>query len=84
MLRNQRVHEYLTYGMPLTVDRPEGRRTRTIRFFDFDHPEGGLNEFVVTTQFRVRRGRRDVAARRTMSVWSYPTWFCSSTASPWW
>ena len=57
MLRNQRVHEYLTYGMPLTVDRPEGRRTRTIRFFDFDHPEGGLNEFVVTTQFRVRRGR---------------------------
>ncbi len=56
MTRNQRVHEYLTYGMPLTVDRPEGRRTRTIRFFDFDHPEGGLNEFVVTIQFRVRRG----------------------------
>ena len=27
-----------------------------MRFFDFDHPEGGLNEFVVTTQFRVRRG----------------------------
>ena len=56
MARNQRVHEYLTYGMPLTVDMPQGRDTRIVRFFDFDHPEGGLNEFVVTTQFRVRRG----------------------------
>ena len=36
--------------------RPRGRDTRTVRFFDFDHPESGLNEFVVTTQFRVRRG----------------------------
>ena len=54
--RNQRVHEYLIYGIPLTVDTPQGRDTRTVRFFDFDHPEGGLNEFVVTTQFRVRRG----------------------------
>ena len=53
--RNQRVHEYLTYGMPLTVDSARGRETRTVRFFDFDHPASGLNEFVVTTQFRVRR-----------------------------
>ena len=56
MARNQAVHEYLTYGMPLTVDGPRGRDTRTVRFFDFDHPDNGLNEFVVTTQFRVRRG----------------------------
>ena len=56
MARNQAVHEYLTYGMPLTVDTARGRDTRTVRFFDFEHPEGGLNEFVVTTQFRVRRG----------------------------
>ena len=56
MARNQAVHEYLTYGMPLTVDGPRGRDTRTVRFFDFDHSEGGLNEFVVTTQLRVRRG----------------------------
>ena len=53
MARNQAVHEYLTYGMPLAVDSTRGRETRTVRFFD--HPEGGLNEFVVTTQFRVRR-----------------------------
>ena len=56
MAHNQRVHEYLTYGMPLTVDTPQGRGTRIVRFFDFDHADGGLNEFVVTTQFRVRRG----------------------------
>ena len=56
MARNQAVHEYLTYGMPLTVDGLRGRDIRTVRFFDFEHPEGGLNEFVVTTQFRVRRG----------------------------
>ena len=54
--RNQAVHEYLTYGMPLTVDGPRGRDTRTVRFFDFEHPDTGLNEFLVTTQFRVRRG----------------------------
>ena len=56
LARNQAVHEYLTYGMPLTVDGPRGRNTRTVRFFDFDHPESGLNQFLVTTQFRVRRG----------------------------
>ena len=54
--RNQRIHEYLTYGMPLTVDGLRGRDSRTVRFFDFNHPEGRLNEFVVATQFRVRRG----------------------------
>ena len=56
MARNQRVHEYVTYGIPLAVDTPRGRETRIARFFDFEHPESGLNEFVVTTQFRVRRG----------------------------
>ena len=55
MARNQAVHEYLTYGMLLMVEGPRGRDTRTVRFFDFDHPEDGLNDYVVTTQFRVRR-----------------------------
>ena len=54
MARNQAVAEYLTYGMPLEVESPRGRRTRIARFFD--HPESGGNEYVVTTQFRVRRG----------------------------
>ena len=56
MARNQAVHEYLTFGLPLTVNTAHGQDSRNVRFFDFDHPEGGLNEFVVTTQFRVRRG----------------------------
>ena len=54
--RNQKIHEYLTFGLPLTVNTQRGQDTRNVRFFNFDHSEGGLNEFVVTTQFRVRRG----------------------------
>ena len=54
--RNQRVHEDLIYGKPVSTPAASGRQSRIARFFDFDHPEGGLNEFVVTTQFRVRRG----------------------------
>jgi len=60
--RNQAIHEYLTYGMPLDVDESGGRRTRTVQFFDFDYPDPrmGKNEYVVTTQMRVRRaGERD-------------------------
>ena len=56
MARNRAVHEYLTYGMPMDVGGLGGPKTRSVRFFDFDHPDSGLNEFVVTTQFRVRRG----------------------------
>ena len=67
MTRNQAVHEYLTYGMPLEVNSPSGRRPRNVRFFDFDHPVGGRNEFVVTTQFRVRRGfDRGIDNQRTI------------------
>ena len=60
--RNQRVHEDLIYGKPVSTASASGRQSRIARFFDFEHPEGGLNEFVVTTQFRVRRGneRRDL------------------------
>src|SRR5579883_768708 len=56
--RNQVTHEYLTYGMPFDVDGSGGRRTRIVRFFDFEHPdpEQRRNEFIVTTQMRVRRG----------------------------
>ena len=54
--RNQKIHEYLTFGLPLTVNTTHGQDSRNVRFFDFDNPGDGLNEFVVTTQFRVRRG----------------------------
>lgn len=65
LARNRRIHEYLVYGMPLTVDRGGRQETPTARFFDFDHPEGGLNEYVVTTQFRVRRGNERGSDRTT-------------------
>ena len=59
MARNQAVHEYLTYGMTLDVDGAGGvRRSRNVRFFDFEHPTGGLNEFLVTSQLRIRRDTR--------------------------
>ena len=54
--RHQKIHEYLTFGLPLTVNTTHGQDSRNVCFFDFEHPDGGLNEFVVTTQFRVRRG----------------------------
>ena len=65
LARNQAVHEYLSHGMPLTVDRGGRQETPTVRFFDFEHPEPsvGLNEYVVTTQFRVRRGSERGALR---------------------
>ena len=53
--RNQKLHEYLTFGLPLTSNTAHGQDSRNVRFFDFERPDGGLNEFVVTTQFRVRR-----------------------------
>jgi len=57
MARNQAVHELLTYGMAIEVETTSGRRTRSVQFFDFEHPEpgDGRNEFVVTTQMRVHR-----------------------------
>ena len=83
MARNRLVHEYLTYGMSLTVDSPSGRDTRTVRFFDFDDPVGGQNE-----SWSLRSSACCAATRRatstTTSAWSSPTWCSSSMASPWW
>lgn len=56
---NRRVHELLIYGMPFDAEGPGGRRTRTVRFFDFEHPTRGRNEFLVATQFRVA-GPKDI------------------------
>ena len=57
LARNREIHTYLAYDMPLTIERDGRQETPTVRFFDFDHPEPGvgLNAYVVTTQFRVRR-----------------------------
>ena len=65
LARNREIHTYLAYGMPLTIERDARQETPTVRFFDFDHPEPGvgLNDYVVTTQFRVRRASERGGAR---------------------
>ena len=65
LARNREIHTYLAYGMPLTIQRDGRQETPTVRFFDFDHPEPGvgLNDYVVTTQFRVRRASERGGAR---------------------
>ena len=68
MARNQKIHEYLTFGLPLAVNTRRGQDTRNVRFFDFDHPDGGLNEFVVTTQFRVRHGNPSTSSGQAVEV----------------
>ena len=40
MARNQAVHEYLTFGLPLAVNTQRGQDTRNVRFFDFGPPRG--------------------------------------------
>ena len=81
LARNQAVHEYLSYGMPLTVDRGGRQETPTVRFFDFDHPEAGVGltstssprSFVCAAAASAAPG----VPARTMSASSSPTWCCS-------
>ena len=54
MAGNRAAHLNLVYGMPLTIDGPRGRESRVVRFFDFDHPQDGLNDFVATSEFAIR------------------------------
>ena len=65
MAGNRAVHRHLAYGMPLTVDGPRGRAMRVARFFDFDHPEGGLNDFVVASGFPISETRQE---KQTLAV----------------
>ena len=53
MVANRAVHQHLTYGMPLTVDGPRGSEMRVARFFDFDHPQDGLNDLAFATEIPI-------------------------------
>lgn len=72
VVENRRVHEWLIYGMPFDTGGGSGPRTRSVRFFDFENPEGGRNEFVVTTQFPVRGGRDRIVADLVLFVNGIP------------
>ena len=40
---NEKVYTSLTYGIALEQDRGDGRKSHTVRFFDFDRPDGMLS-----------------------------------------
>ena len=55
---NQALYTSLTYGIALEQDRGDGRRSHTVRFLDFDEPDG--NEWMVTRQYRVLGSKKHV------------------------
>ena len=55
---NEKVYTSLTYGIALEQDRGGGRKSHTVRFFDFDEPQ--RNEWVVTRQFKVSGSKKHV------------------------
>lgn len=55
---SEKLHTTLTHGISLEQDRGEGKKGQTVRFFDFD--DTSKNEFVVTQQFRVQGGKKNI------------------------
>ena len=55
---NRKIYTSLTYGIALEQDRGDGRKSHTVRFLDFDHPD--LNEWIVTRQYRVLGSKKHV------------------------
>ena len=55
---NEKVYMSLTYGIALEQDRGGGRKSHTVRFLDFERPEG--NEWIVTRQYRVLGSKKHV------------------------
>ena len=55
---NERVYTSLTYGIALEQDLGGGRKSHTVRFLDFDRPEG--NEWVVTRQYKVLGSKKHI------------------------
>jgi type I restriction enzyme, R subunit len=55
---NQKLYTALTYGISLEQDRGGGKRSHTVRFFDFDEPAN--NEFIVTRQLKVKGAKKHI------------------------
>ena len=55
---SERAHTMLVHGIALEEDQGGARRSRQVRFVDFDAPE--RNEFVVTRQFEVKGGKATI------------------------
>ena len=55
---NEKLHTSLTYGIALEQDRGDGRKSHTVRFFDFDDPDN--NDWIVTRQYRVQGSKKRI------------------------
>ena len=55
---NRKNYTSLTYSIALEQDRGDGRKSHTVRFLDFDHPD--RNEWIVTRQYRVLGSKKHV------------------------
>ena len=55
---NEALYTSLTYGIALEQDRGDGRKSHTVRFFNFDKP--GRNEWIVTRQYKVLGSKKHI------------------------
>ncbi|MFN9812537.1 MAG: type I restriction endonuclease subunit R [Deltaproteobacteria bacterium] len=55
---NEKAHTMLVHGIALEEDQGGQRRSRQVRFIDFDDPK--RNEFVVTRQFEVKGSKATI------------------------
>ena len=55
---NEKVYTSLTYGIALEQDRGGGRKSHTVRFFDFDRPD--RNQWTVTRQYKVLGSKKHI------------------------
>ncbi|MXW14617.1 MAG: type I restriction endonuclease subunit R, partial [Rhodothermaceae bacterium] len=55
---NETLYTSLTYGIALEQDRGDGRKSHTVRFLDFDHPD--RNELIVTRQYKVLGSKKHI------------------------
>ena len=55
---NEKVYTSLTYGIALEQDLGDGRKSHTVRFFDFDRPD--RNEWIVTRQYKVLGSKKHI------------------------
>ena len=76
MARNQAVHEYLTFGMPLNVDGPGGGTRAPSASSTSTTPRAVSTSSWSPPSFGCA-GAASGTVRRTMSGWSSPTWSSS-------
>ena len=55
---NEALYTSLTYGIALEQDRGDGRKSHTVRFFDFEKPS--RNEWIVTRQYKVLGSKKHI------------------------